>query len=267
MNELQLCAQGARTARVQGELWSERAADWAEHEVNNRALFEHALQATHVAPGKRLLDVGCGSGFALSRAAARGALVTGLDAAPGLIEIARRRLPAAEVRVGDMEMLPFADESFDVVTGFNAFPYAAAPVRALREAWRVTRRGGLLAAVTWGAAVECQAAAYLEALALLGQAKRDSNGPFAVSAARRLSAVVAEAGWSPLAISDIVVQWHWPDREGMLRALLSSGPVVKAVRQAGLARTRDVVAEALRKFEGPDGYRLQNTFRCLVARR
>lgn len=267
MKEIQLPNQASGSARVQGELWSQHAADWAEHEASSWALFDHALHATHVAAGKRLLDVGCGAGFALSCAAIRGATVTGLDAAPALIEIARRRVPEADFRVGEMEELPFGDAVFDVVTGFNAFPYARSPVNALREARRVTRSGGLLAAVTWGAAADCQAAGYREALALLGRPKHDSGGPFALADMPRLSAMVAEAGWSPLAISDVTVRWQWPDLESALRALLSSGSAELAMRQSGAQRTRETVAEGLRKFETPAGYRLQNKFRCLVARR
>jgi hypothetical protein len=46
--------------------------------------------------------------------------------ARAFIEIARERLATAELVVGEMEQLPFADRSFDVVTGFNAFQFAAA---------------------------------------------------------------------------------------------------------------------------------------------
>src|SRR5262245_55718812 len=139
MSQKVLSISTAGNAALQGSLWSERAADWAQHEADNRALYDHALQAAHVAAGKRLLDIGCGGGFALSLAVARGAVVSGIDAATGLIAIARQRLPDADLRVGDMETLPYADEAFDVVTAFNAFHYAASPVRALREARRVTR--------------------------------------------------------------------------------------------------------------------------------
>lgn len=43
-----------------------------------------------------------------------------------------------------MEELPFANKVFDVVTGFNAFQYAADPVAALAEARRVTKPGGTI---------------------------------------------------------------------------------------------------------------------------
>jgi SAM-dependent methyltransferase len=125
------------TGPVQGRLWSARARDWAE-----------VQEAT----------VGCGDGRFLRRAADRSADVAGLDAAPALVAIARERLPGADLREGEMERLPWADGSFDAVSGINAFQYAARPVAAAREAARVLRRGGLLAIATWGRCQDCEAA-------------------------------------------------------------------------------------------------------------
>ena len=61
------------------------------------------LDATAVGTGTRLLDVGCGGGFALLLATRRGATVTGLDATAALLDIARERVPAASLVVGDLE--------------------------------------------------------------------------------------------------------------------------------------------------------------------
>src|SRR5436305_1637537 len=131
------------TAELQGRLWSVNAADWAErHERNTEPAYIAALDALGVGEGTRLLDVGCGAGWALRLAADRGADVTGLDAAPGLLEYARRRVPGATLVQGELQTLPFADRAFDAVTGFNSFQYAADPVAALCEARRVTARGG-----------------------------------------------------------------------------------------------------------------------------
>jgi 2-polyprenyl-3-methyl-5-hydroxy-6-metoxy-1,4-benzoquinol methylase len=56
--------------------------------------------------GASVLDVGCGSGEFCELASARGARVSGSDAAEGLVEIARCRLPEADLRVGPIERLP-----------------------------------------------------------------------------------------------------------------------------------------------------------------
>jgi cyclopropane fatty-acyl-phospholipid synthase-like methyltransferase len=84
------------TAEVQGRLWSVNATSWAElHEPYMDPAYSAALDALGVGAGTRLLDVGCGAGRALRLAADRGAEVTGLDAAPGMLEHARRRVADA----------------------------------------------------------------------------------------------------------------------------------------------------------------------------
>src|SRR5215207_4402751 len=71
----------------------------------------------------------------------RRARVAGIDAAAGLIELARHRLPEADLLLGAFEQLPWPDESFDRVAGFNVFPFAADFVAALADARRVTGSG------------------------------------------------------------------------------------------------------------------------------
>jgi ubiquinone/menaquinone biosynthesis C-methylase UbiE len=55
-----------------------------------------------------------------------------------------------------MEELPYADASFDVVTGFSSFQFAENPVNALREARRVVKPGGYVAMVAWGRMQDCK---------------------------------------------------------------------------------------------------------------
>src|SRR5438046_1586852 len=81
------------TAEVQGRLWSVNAAAWAElQEQYMEPAYAAGLDALGVSEGTRLLDIGCGAGGALRLASDLGADVSGLDAAPGLLEIARRRV-------------------------------------------------------------------------------------------------------------------------------------------------------------------------------
>ena len=132
-----------------GRAWGERAADWAYlmepyARRANDALFDRA----GVGAGTRLLDIACGSGYAASVAAARGASVAGLDASGALIAIARARTPGADFRVGDMFALPFDDDRVDVATSFNGIWKGCED--ALAEARRVVRPGGLAGFSFWG---------------------------------------------------------------------------------------------------------------------
>src|SRR5215207_2129495 len=89
--------------REAGRAWGHAARDWS-------CLFEHyAAEVTAamferlgVGPGSRLLDVACGAGLATRWAAGRGATVAGIDAAGALVEVARDRLPDADLRLGSM---------------------------------------------------------------------------------------------------------------------------------------------------------------------
>jgi SAM-dependent methyltransferase len=139
-------------AEVQRRLWGTNPRAWADlAEAHNQPLFEAVLDAAQVSPGTRLLDVGCGSGLTLMLAAQRGARPSGLDVSPGLLDVARGRLPGADLREGDMEFLPFGDAAFDAVTGVNAFQFAGDPQKALREAARVTRPDGRVVASLFAA--------------------------------------------------------------------------------------------------------------------
>lgn len=75
--------------------------------------------------GRRILDVGCGSGPILADLRDRGATVTGVDASAGMLEQARARLGAgADLRVADLaEPLPFDDDTFDDVIASQVLHY------------------------------------------------------------------------------------------------------------------------------------------------
>ena len=126
------------SAAVHADLWGERARDWADVLEGwsgwGIPLYRHVLERVPAGSGTSLLDVGCGAGRFCRMAADRGAQVAGIDATGPLVEIARERVPDGDFRVGDMEDLPWEDDSFDLVTGFNSFFIAADMVHALREA-------------------------------------------------------------------------------------------------------------------------------------
>jgi SAM-dependent methyltransferase len=75
--------------------------------------------------GHRILDAGCGSGPLSAALRAKGAVMTGFDSSPAMIELARRRLGAdAALRVADLSRpLPFADGAFDDVVASLVLHY------------------------------------------------------------------------------------------------------------------------------------------------
>src|SRR5437667_11815738 len=97
-----------------GPLWGARPADWALSEDRQRPTYEAALERTGLEPGQHVLDVGCGAGAFLGLVADRGGVPHGVDASEALIAFARSRLPDADLRVGEMEDLPWEDGAFDL---------------------------------------------------------------------------------------------------------------------------------------------------------
>ena len=112
-------------------------------------LRRKTIEFARIVPGERVLDVGCGTGelalHAKERAGSAG-LVCGLDAAPEMIEVARRKAARqrAEVdfRVGLVEQMPYPDGSFDVVLSSLMMHHLPADLKpiALAEIRRVLRR-------------------------------------------------------------------------------------------------------------------------------
>jgi SAM-dependent methyltransferase len=256
------------TAEAQGASWGAAARDWAElAEPHQIPFYEAAFAALGVAAGTRLLDAGCGAGLALTLAAQRGAIVTGVDASAGLLAIARERLPEADLREGDLVTLPYADDSFDAVTAFNAVQYTSDPTRALREIGRVARPGARIAVVTWGAPAQCEMRSVLGAIgSLLPPSPPGAVGPFALAAPGALEALVEGAGLTAERVIEVPTPYVDADVATSVRAHLSSGPARRAIDNVGLDVTRDAlqaVAEAARQ---PDGtVRFENVFRVVVA--
>ncbi len=111
------------------------------------------IEAVSPSADEDMLDVATGSGNVAIPAADRGARVTGLDLTPQLLDAARHRAREAGVDVtfveGDAEELPFADDSFDVVTSCFGVIFAPRHERAASELARVARPGGRLAFTAW----------------------------------------------------------------------------------------------------------------------
>ncbi len=95
--------------------------------------------------GMEVLDVGCGTGIQLASYRQAGCRVTGIDASPAMLEVARRRLGAgASLIVGDAARMPYPDQAFDLVlaaTVLHEMP-AGARTAALGEMKRLLRPGG-----------------------------------------------------------------------------------------------------------------------------
>ena len=258
-----------RTAEINRRPWGARARDWADiQEGACRPVYLAVFDRVGLRSGAAYLDAGCGAGMAAQIAAERGARVSGLDAADNLLAIARTRVPDGDLRIGELESLPFPDQTFDLVTGFNSFQFAGNPTIALAEAKRVAKPGAHVVIMTWGRPDGMEAALLITALRpLLPPPPPGAPGPFALSDEAALRAFASGAGLDPADVFDVDSPWQYSNLATALRGLKSHGGAARAIENSSEEAVDSAHAQALAPFRQSDGsYRIGATFRCLLAR-
>lgn len=232
------------------EGWGRRAVDFAamsEPAACREYLTIH--QRLGVDVGDRLLDMACGAGLALELAGLRGADCAGIDASPRLVAVARDRSPDADIRVGDMQRLPWADESFDIVTSFRGI-WGTTPT-AVDEAHRVLVPGGRLAITVWGN-VGKSPGAWLMAPFLWATEEKVEHQAAMVSLGRPGvgEAFLAERGFEVAERFEVPWILEYADPEAYARGLAATGPAYEAIQSVGedefLRRAEALAAEHVR---------------------
>jgi SAM-dependent methyltransferase len=129
------------------------SGDFGEVAKHIEAGAEDFIARLALKPGVRLLDVACGSGNQSIPAAHAGAIVTGVDIAPNLLEQARARAAAEGLSIqfdeGDAENLPYDDAAFDVVVSMFGAMFAPRPELVASELVRVCKPGGKIVMANW----------------------------------------------------------------------------------------------------------------------
>src|SRR5579871_5059898 len=106
---------------IQGKLWGQHPQDWAIiQEPTGLAGYEYVLRFMNFNSSDNVLDVGCGSGLFSDLVYKTGGSIKAIDASEALIAAAKKRNSSIEFSVGEMEELPFDDNIFSVVCGFNS---------------------------------------------------------------------------------------------------------------------------------------------------
>jgi ubiquinone/menaquinone biosynthesis C-methylase UbiE len=122
-------------------------------EANEPLAWSSELHEFAAFAGRRVLDVGSGNGYVLSKYAAQGARVYGVDLTRTGIALCRQRFDLCGFRgnfcVANAEDLPFRNETFDCVCCMGVLHHTPDPPRAVREISRVMRPGGRLIAMVY----------------------------------------------------------------------------------------------------------------------
>ena len=164
-----------------------------------------------------------------------------------------------------MEELPFPDDSFDVVTGINAFQFSGDITVALAEAGRVCCPGGKVLMVVWGRPEDCAVVSIVRA----------ALGPYlpqpASPAPQLFSPGVVEnlmdrAGLRPSGAGDFGATLHYADTDAAERAFCAAGVAIRIERQIGTEPVRAAITAALVPFTELDrGVALPNQFHWVCA--
>jgi len=92
---------------------------------------------------KRLLDIGCGAGIHIKKYLKEGAKVEGIDISNTMIELARKKCPKVEFKIGTITKLPYKNSEFDIITASLIINYVDNLKKAFKEVNRVLKKGGL----------------------------------------------------------------------------------------------------------------------------
>ncbi len=137
--------------RLEFNEWA-RAGRGESMETGHKPVGAQAIEQMNIPPHARVLDLGCGSGWAtrlMAEKAARGRVI-GIDISDEMIHVAKEASTSfsnIEFRVGSVEHLPFVDDEFTHAFSMESIYYYSNVLAALREIHRVLARSGLFVTV------------------------------------------------------------------------------------------------------------------------
>lgn len=191
----------------------------------------------------------------------------GIDASDALIEFAQGRLPDADLRVGEIEDLPWQDDTFDLVTGFNSFFFANDMVAALREAGRVAKPGARVVIQVWGAHELCDLEGMKQiARPFLPPRPLDAPPEPDLSQPGVLQSLGTQAGLTPEREFDATWAFEYPDAETLERALVAVAGLATLAGPEREGELKRAIVDGLAPYRRTDGsFRLSNQYHYLIA--
>jgi SAM-dependent methyltransferase len=258
------------TKAIQGKLWSVAPQYWAKHfEPWFLPMYKKVLEYLEMNDWHSLLDAGCGAGLFSNLVIQTGAQVIGVDASPGLLEVARLRNPEYSFLEEDLEALPFADNSFDVVAGFNSFQYAGSFEMALLEAKRVVKPGGLIVLGIWDKPEKSDATEVLKAIgSLLPPPPAGTPGPFALSEDGKIESSFENIGMHVVYRASVPCPFLYSSLGDGIKSFMGTGPAAAAINNSNKQTVEATIAKALQPFHVVDDLHfLENQFLFFIAQK
>jgi SAM-dependent methyltransferase len=235
---------------------------------------EHAaeplLTAAEVGTRMSVLDVACGSGVVAKHAARRGALVTGMDLAPRMLELAAKLNPDCTFREASVDSMPFGNDAFDAAVcafGIGHFPD---PPAAVAECARVTRAGGRCAFAWWDLPERNRMHGVLLAALEEVNPKPPADLPagpplFRYSEEDAFRRLLESAGLQEVGITSHSFKWRLSNAEalwtGALGCMARNSALINAQSPEIRERIRAAFIRHANKHLAPDGLHLPMAFK------
>ena len=216
------------------------------------------LDAAGVGAGSRVLDVACGPGNVASIAAARGAVVTGVDVAAAMVARASAAHPEITFREANAEALPFPDASFDAAVASFLILHLADPDRGASELARVLVAGGAVALTSWDHADRAEVFGLLDA-AVERVGAPPSGGvpegpdPFRFADDAELRALLERAGLADVRVDTVSFEQQLAVDDlwrGVSDGTVRMRAYLRAQSPETRARIRDAITELLAERDG-----------------
>ncbi len=161
-----------------------------------RPIAADVVRRADLRAGERVIDIGTGTGHAAALARGAGREVHAIDAAPGMLAIARREVADVDFREMDFAALTYPEASFDAVISVHALLFATDQGAALREWRRITALGGRLSLSVPGPDGVTPSAIYADVYERHGI---DTSGRYPTT--ESLADLASGAGWTEVTVS------------------------------------------------------------------